>query len=704
MKPVNLCFLFHMHQPWYRDMRTGRFVMPWVRLHACKGYTDMAMLADRHPDIRFTVNMVPSLVEQLQLYASGAVTDSWKVLSLKDPDTMNDRERAFLLEHFFSVNRDMHMPAGGRYRELLVRRERMSVDSRGSEGFSTDDFRDLQVLFNLAWMGWYAFEHYPELREMKDRDRGFNANDAVRVVAIQDELVGQVLERYRERAVQGVIELTTSPRYHPILPLLVSTDTARRCQPDSPLPPTVSMPAHAFRQLSQGAEQFAAWSGQPVSGLWPSEGSVSPEVLELAARAGFNWFATDEDVLDMTDTGGLGRDAARLRPWRFDTAAGSVTGVFRNKELSDMIGFRLYRESADTAVPLFIQSVHAAARKVPDDREALVAVVLDGENPWEQYPESGLAFLDELMGQLAADPAIRVITISDALERVDAVPAQGPIHSGSWINGDFRIWIGHQETNRAWQMLGRSGQAIREAESDPDVDRDRLAQAVQSQMIAEGSDWFWWYGDDFDSDYLSRFDDLFRTHLKNVYHALGRDVPGELDEPLRSAGGATTWTAPQAPISPRLTGKSGHAMAWRGAGCFRPHGRGTTMFEGEMPVREVLFGMDSVNLYIRISWVADQIPARVMMNGTNGHELTVEVDAPAVAAAAAGFDDRGIQVCWGDVLELAIPRRLIAGDASLKLVLELSMKDGGRIRFPRSGSLDTGTGGDGDQMSRWRLS
>lgn len=701
MRPVNLCFLFHMHQPWYRDMRTGRFVMPWVRLHACKGYTDMAMLADRHPDMRYTVNMVPSLVEQLQLYASGQVTDSWKALSLKDPADMNERERAFLLEHFFSVNRDMHMPAGGRYRELLVRRERMRTGSKVSDVFSNDDLRDLQVLFNLAWMGWYAVAHYPEIREMMERDRGFRVGDLVRLVAIQDELVARVLERYRERSAAGTIELTTSPRYHPILPLLVSTDTARRCQPDSPLPPTVSMPGHAFRQLSQGAEQFAAWSGQSVSGLWPSEGSVSPEVLELAARAGFTWFATDEDVLDRTDTGGLGRDAARLSPWRFDTAAGPVTGVFRNKELSDMIGFRLYRESADTAVPLFIQSVHAAARLVPDDREPLVAVVLDGENPWEQYPESGLVFLDELMRQLAADPAIRVVTISEALERVDAVPAHGPIHSGSWINGDFRIWIGHQETNRAWQMLGRSAQTIRRVEADPDMDRERLAQAVQSQMIAEGSDWFWWYGDDFDSEYLDRFDDLFRTHLKNVYHALGRDIPGELDEPIRSAGGTTTWTAPQAPISPRLTGKSGHAMAWRGAGCFRPHGRGTAMFEGEMPVREVLFGMDTVNLYIRISWVADLVPSRVKVSGSNGHELNLEIAGPA--GARVDPDDTGIQVCWGDVLELAIPRQSAADDASLKLVLDLLMENGERIRFPRSGSLDTATSGDPNQMSRWRI-
>ena len=717
MKPINLCFLFHMHQPWYRDMRTGRYIMPWVRLHAMKGYTDMGVLASRFPAIRYTVNLVPSLVEQLLAYASGEATDSWRELTHKDPEDMNQPERQFLLDHFFSVNRELHMAPGTRYRQLLDKRNASAMHAPEDQAgvFDAGEYRDLQVLFNLSWMGWHAMSNYPELVEMKERSRHFNRSDVVRILQIQDELVRDVIPRYRENARNGNMELTTSPYFHPILPLLVSTDTATRCQPETPLPPSVSLPDHAFRQLDDARRAFRSWFDQPAAGLWPSEGSVSPEVLELAARAGFDWFASDQEVLMRTEPGRTDQICGIQRPWKFETPAGSITGVFRNRDLSDMIGFRLYRESPEEAARQFCEAVHAAA-KMGDgsDRERLIAVILDGENPWEYYTDSGGPFLHEVMKRLSEDPEIQVVSVGEALKRVPSAPVAAPIHSGSWINSNFRIWIGHQETNRAWRLLGDAGRALQDAVREGKSDRAGLEMAVRSQMIAEGSDWFWWYGDDFESDYLDRFDDLFRIHLRNVYYALNMETPDLLNEPIRTGDPGFLWVPSRVPVSPRLSGQRRNQMAWRGAGSYQCNRRGGAIFVGTSPVDRVRFGTDGDAAFFRIEWAADHdVPDQVRLTFRNGETLRLTVDRGMVSEPVLEIrdgenwrqSDIAVRVNWGEVLEMAVPINGLFREPapSLSVVLDIFMTDGTPWRFPHAGALDTGITGLQDMSQLWML-
>ncbi|MGZ3439833.1 MAG: glycoside hydrolase family 57 protein, partial [Polyangia bacterium] len=286
-RPANVVFLLHMHQPQYVDPRTGRAGLPWVRLHGARGYLDVARLLHEYGDVKLTVNFVPSLVAQLEDVVNGAV-DEW--LRIAELDGWNDSERAFAVERFFSLNWDRSVRPRPRYSELLDQRER-------KQPFSDGDVRDLTVLFNLGWLGFAARQDDPEIAALEHKGRGFSKEDLTLVVDRQRRACARVLPLYRELAARGQVELSASPFYHPIVPLLVDTEHARRAMPDATLPPPFAYPADAEAQIRRGAAAHARAFGAPPRGMWPPEGSVSPEALATYGRAGVGWLATDEGNL-----------------------------------------------------------------------------------------------------------------------------------------------------------------------------------------------------------------------------------------------------------------------------------------------------------------------------------------------------------------------------------------------------------------------
>src|SRR4051812_47459492 len=122
MADIALAFLWHQHQPYYPDDVAGDNPMPWVRLHGVKDYYGMALHLLEFPEMRCTINLVPSLILQLQAYTERGATDRYLSISRVPADGLSEDDCLFLLDNFFNANHDYMIRPYPRYAELLLRR------------------------------------------------------------------------------------------------------------------------------------------------------------------------------------------------------------------------------------------------------------------------------------------------------------------------------------------------------------------------------------------------------------------------------------------------------------------------------------------------------------------------------------------------------------------------------------------------------
>ena len=159
MKPLSIAFFWHMHQPYYRDPVSGEYSLPWVRLHALRGYYDMISVLSDYPAIHQTFNLVPSLLRQLNDYSRGEAQDVFLEHSRKPAAELSSEEKKFILINFFMCHWDTMVKPYPQYWTLLRKRGLKVPDYRWDDvlhQFSTQEFRDLQVWFNLTWFGHQA--------------------------------------------------------------------------------------------------------------------------------------------------------------------------------------------------------------------------------------------------------------------------------------------------------------------------------------------------------------------------------------------------------------------------------------------------------------------------------------------------------------------------------------------------------------------
>ncbi len=613
MKTAHVCFLWHMHQPYYTDPVAGTASMPWVRLHATKAYFDMAYLLEKFPAVRATFNFTPSLLLQLQEIGAGTVRDLFLEYAQRPADALHPDEKAFLIRHFFSANWATMVRPYPRYHELLVKRGLEVADhdlERIARQFSTQELLDLQVWHNLAWFGYGPVHRYPRLAALRSKNRGFTEEDKQEVLSLQRTAIQEIVPLYRRLAERGQIELTTTPFFHPILPLVIDTDINRRARPDLPLPSRFHAPDDAEAQLRRAVDFHRNTFGQPPGGLWPSEGSVCPELLPLLPKVGLRWLATDEGVLARSLEGSgqsWHRQTALYRPYRAGAPGQDVTLVFRDRDISDAFGFVYHKTDPDSAAADVLHRLRSIVQQTPQER-LLIAIVLDGDNPWEHYHDGGERFLSLLYSAVtrhALDQGeavqVRTSTVSEAIADLPPVQHLSHLHSGSWINHDFKIWIGHQEDNRGWDLLGHT--RARLAEVSPALPAERAEAAWRELYAAEGSDWFWWYGDDFDTAYKMEFDRLFRTHLRNVWTLAGLTPPDSLNRPICSkaaAPHADRVTPPVSLIAPTIDGEVTNFFEWRGAGSITPSPPLGAMWKADNIFTAIQFGWSLEHLFVRL--------------------------------------------------------------------------------------------------------
>ena len=587
--------------------------MPWVRLHATKAYYDMAYLLEQFPAIHSSFNFTPSLLLQLDEIGSGRVQDLFLHHAQRPASQLTLEEKAFLIRHFFSANWATMIRPHRRYHELLVKRglEIHQQDLQQiARQFSAQELLDLQVWHNLAWFGYGTLRQYPRLATLQQKDRGFTEEEKSEVLALQRTAVQEVVPRYRRLMERDQIELTTTPFFHPILPLVIDTDITRRARPDLPLPSRFHAPEDATAQLQQAVEFHTQVFGRPPSGLWPSEGSVCPELIPLVRKVGLNWMATDEGILarslEMSGSPWY-RSSALYRPYRTGNEESPLTIVFRDREISDAFGFLYHKTTPEAAADDVLRRLRTIAHDTPQD-QILIAIVLDGENPWEHYHDGGEQFLSRLYAALTNHELdqdghieVKASTITAALTTAPPMQHLPSLHSGSWINSDYKIWIGHQEDNRGWDLLGHT--RTRLLEHAPNLLPEQARAAWQSLYAAEGSDWFWWYGDDFDTDFKPEFDRLFRTHLRNVWTQMGLPPPEQLSQPICRATYVLESAQVHQPLRllhPTIDGLVTDFFEWRGAGSITTQPPLGAMWKDDGLISSIQFGWNLDDLYLRM--------------------------------------------------------------------------------------------------------
>lgn len=695
-----------MHQPQYRDPATGRYLLPWTRLHALKDYWGMVKILEEFPRVHATFNFVPLLAEQIEEYVGGRFQEPWFDIAFAHAGSLQPEQKREALERAFQVNENF-ITRWPRFAELASQ-----LRSGGTEAcvahWSLRDWRDLQLLSQLAWMDEEYLAKDPVVHSLSEKGKNFTEEDKAALLEKQQELLAAVLPEYRQAASRGQIEISTTPYYHPILPLLCDTDIARVSNPHTPLPhPAFRYPEDAREQLVRARNFHERVFGKPPVGLWPSEGSVSDQALEIAMDLGFKWFASDEGVLGRTRSKGFWRDASGYpengpdlyTPWRLDRAGKHLTGFFRDHYLSDLVGFVYSRMGAESAAEDFHRRIRAIGDREPQGRTATVSVILDGENAWEYYPGNGREFLRRFYQRIEADPEIQVLTMSEAIEAVPDPPRLQGIFPASWISANFDVWIGHSEDVRAWDLLRDAREAYERAKARHTPDRSASAgdwavrgqRAYESVLAAEGSDWCWWYGPEHSSVNDPEFDILYRKHLTEIYNAIGEPAPDALAHPITRAPERGRAEVPTAYLDVKVDGRESNYFEWLGAGSYATDHRSGAMHGRQYVLGNVYYGFASSYFWLRVDLIPEAIAQmadfqlRITIWDSRETRITLRVENDRLAAGSV-VEQSGLcllhaetvmSAAYEKILELSLARELFDLRGRRDLLVSVALWKGG---------------------------
>ncbi len=667
--PLYVAFLWHMHQPDYRDPATGVFSLPWVRLHAAKDYLHMAEVLDQHPEVHVTVNFTPVLLEQLDAYARGSAEDRLMLLSRQTSWT--EEERAYILNVGFSIHWHNVIQRYPLYWALLQRR---AAALENPNEFTDQEYRDLLAWVQLAWTDPNRLERDETLCRLVEKGRDFTMDELALIIARHREMCAQVVPLYRKLAERGQVELTTSPYAHPILPLLVDSTHARRATPGLPIPePPFQAREDVLAHLQMAIECHERAFGRRPLGLWPSEGAVSQEVVEAIDAAGFRWLASDEAVLGRCLGRWFQRDGqdavtnpqALYQPYL--AMIGNRPGpavIFRDHVLSDRIGFVYQQIPGEQAAEDLIVRLQIIRRRLADEnRPYLVSIILDGENCWDGYERNGDVFLHSLYRRLSCCPELRTVTVSEYLQMNPPRGMLARIAAGSWINGDLTTWMGDPEHIQAWSLL-RDTRAFLVAfeAAHPDLPTSVREQAWHAIYRAEGSDWFWWYSVRNTSDQDALFDALFRGYLARVYRVLDQPVPEQLMQPITAQGQPLDQVRGQRRyVTPGLSADPDPAREWSEALSVQSVASTRAMQQAGHGLQALRVAYDAEHLYLRLETFQPlgDLHLEVLIQHEDGRQSRIawhpERGLATIHSQAPGPQEAARPALGDRVLEMAIP-------------------------------------------------
>ena len=600
---LSLAIYWHMHQPVYEI--EGTYLMPWVRLHAVKDYLDMVLFLEKFPKLKLNFNIVPALLDSIIDYTENGYHDIHSELTASDTEKLTDEEKAFILNNFFSSKFETMIYRSENYKNLY--QKRFSKDVATLEDFSSQELSDLMALFNLVWIDPIHYERYPRLKELWAKQIGYTHEDRIEILNIQKTIIREIIPTYKKYIEEGRIELTTSPYYHAILPILIDIKSSvKSVLTTEGLPASLGMFEDAKFQIKSALDKIEAIFGVRPKGMWPPELCLGPKTLNLLSKEGIKWTISDEGVLANSINfdfirdfkGNLNDPYHLLKVYNYQTKDGEIDVIFRDRSIPNLINFEYAGINPTMAANDLFEKIKMIQNKllVSPDKTHLLTIASDCENCWENYQNDGIDFLENIYSLIENDETLETVLISDYIEVENNKKPLKKIYSGSWIDKTFQYWIGEPEKNKAWAYLKRTKDDF-EAFVKQNKNHPNISTAKRELMIAEGSDWFWWYGEPNNSGQDFIFDYMFRERLKNVYLILGIEYPEYLDKTLITAL-EVPFKHPKRSITPRMDGLNSSADDWYDSGSI-------SMIDGPVfrenkNVDKINFGCDKNNIYFRL--------------------------------------------------------------------------------------------------------
>lgn len=605
-KKLSIAFYWHMHQPVYQLSPTGDFLMPWVRLHAVKDYLDMALWAKKFDKLKLNFNFVPVLINAIINYGENEAHDIHSRLTITPQDELTNEDKIFILNNFFDANYQTMILANPEYHRLY-----QIVQSSGTEDtsiFSNQEYADLMALFNLAWIDPSFKTSNSELKKLVKKGKNYTLEDRIAIIQIQRDIIKKIIPTIRKLIEKNKIEITTSPYYHPILPILLDYKNIKKNSSPANDLQDLKTDLDAKMQTKMALDRIEEVFGKRPRGVWPSEQCVSAKTLEMLSSLGVEWSLSDEGILansinfefEHDFKGYIKEPYHLLKTYKYKTSTSDLKMVFRESTIPNLIGFEYQNHNPIATANDLYDRIKVLQSKIlsSPDNEHLLTIALDGENCWENYLEDGASFLKTLYTLITEDDSLETVLLSDYLEKTKEDKLLPKIASGSWINRNFKLWIDEPVKDIAWTYLKRVRQDfanfVKREPLNPNIELAR-----RELFICEGSDWFWWYGEPNDSGRDNIFDFLFRTHLKNVYRSLDLDTPKYLDDPLSDISTSKPSKYPKSLITPSINGKNvvDEDDEWNNAGYIEiPDGpvlRESKLFD------KIRFGNDQNNFYLK---------------------------------------------------------------------------------------------------------
>lgn len=606
-KELSVAFVWHFHQPNYQTQPNGIRLMPWARLHAIKDYLDMALMLNKFPKLKLNFSIVPALIDAIEDYADREGHDIHSRLTVTPVEELTDDDKLYILNYFFDANYEKLISPNFRYNELYTKR--FSGQEISINDFSLQDYADIMMLFNLVWFDPIWKDVYPELKEFENKGRDYTLEDRKALIELNRKIIRQIIPTFKKYQDEGRIEIITSPYNHPIVPILINpndlkTATLKHAMPDC----KVALMVDVKEQIKMAIDKITETFGKAPKGFWPSEHCISQKTLDVIANLGFEWVISDESVLSNSLKKEFVRDFRGCYEDPYDVCSlylyktkreKEINLVFRDSIVPNLITFEYpHHDSVLCANDLFdrIKTISDKLKNSPESKH-IFTIAMDGENSWDSYEKDGAVFLERLYSLINDDKTIKTVLISDYVEEnKQTQKLLKKVASGSWANQEFQLWIAEPTKNLAWKYLVQARNNIKEAEKSGKYAKEQIKAAKSEVYIAEGSDWFWWYGEPNNSGQDHIFDFMFREHLKNVYNILEKPVPSYLEMPLMSYMGKPLKN-PKRTITPLINGMAKDNDEWLSAGCIEIPA-GPILKENKLFDR-IYFGLDQDNLYLR---------------------------------------------------------------------------------------------------------
>lgn len=595
-KKLSIAFYWHMHQPVYQLTPEGDYIMPWVRLHAVKDYLDMPLFVEKFKNLKLNFNIVPVLFDALIDYGEKGLHDIHSRLTVTDIDDLTDDDKEFIINNFFDSNYHSMILPNEEYNRLYQKYQLKGENNINI--FSKQEYSDLMALFNLAWFDPVYKKLFPRLQELIEKGKNYTLQDRIDIIEIQRDIIRQIIPTYKRLAKSGKIEITTSPYYHPILPILLDINSVRNKNNESLS--NLNMELDAKNQTIMALDRIEELIGIRPKGVWPSEQCVDSNVMEMLSEIGVNWTIADEKILSDSINFEFARDFRGymedpyhlLKSYNYK----GTNIIFRDSLIPNLIGFEYPNHSPEvTANDLYdrLKVIQSKLLSSPDENH-LLTIAMDGENCWENYTADGDTFLTHLYSLIENDPTLETVLISDYIEK-DTQKPLAKIVPGSWISRNFKLWIDEPLKDLAWNYLRMVREDFTEY-AEKNLSGSNIDLARRELYICEGSDWFWWYGEPNDSGRDNIFDYIYREHLKNIYGYLGLKTPEYLDTPLLSTISKPS-RYPKGEFTPSVDGEENDDDSWLNAGCIKiPDG---PVLKENKFYDKICFGYDKNNFYLR---------------------------------------------------------------------------------------------------------